>query len=95
MSHRVCPHDLVEVSEKAFVLDDGIRKTYFCRLRCLSVWSIQTALEPNLTEGYKNGPFVIETPAREERRFAGIAAVARWAVEQPYVLLLRSPCGAG
>lgn len=82
MSHRICPHDQVEVPENAFVLDDGIRRTYFCELRCLTNWSIQISLEPNLTEGYKNGPFVIETPAREERRFAGIAAVAHWAAEQ-------------
>jgi hypothetical protein len=75
----VCSYDRVEVSEAAFVLNDGVGEIYFCNLRCFCIWAVQIATKPKLSEADKQGEFGLKTPEGEELHFSGIIQVAMWA----------------
>jgi hypothetical protein len=67
------------VPDASFVLKDTVGEMYFCNLRCFCVWSVQRATRPDLSEEEKTGAYSLTTLSGEERQFAGIVDVARWA----------------
>ena len=79
MKRRICSYDRLEVSEAAFVLNDGVGEMYFCNLRCFCVWSVQLATRPSLSAEDKTGEYTLTSPSGEEHQFVGIVDVARWA----------------
>jgi len=48
-------------------------------LDAFSIWAIQWATKPNLTEAQRSGEFLLTTPAGERRSFRDFSEVARWA----------------
>jgi hypothetical protein len=79
LKRRICSYDRLEVSEAAFVLNDGGGEMYFCNLRCFCIWAVQIATKPKLNDADRNGEFVLRIPEGEELRFSGIIQVAMWA----------------
>jgi hypothetical protein len=79
MMRRICSYDRLEVSEAAFVLNDGVGEVYFCNLRCFCIWAVQVATRPKLSDADRNGEFILKIPEGEELRFSGIIQVAMWA----------------
>jgi hypothetical protein len=79
LKRRICSYDRLEVSDVAFVLNDGGGEMYFCNLRCFCIWAVQIATKPKLNDADRNGDFVLKTPEGDELRFSGIIQVAMWA----------------
>jgi hypothetical protein len=79
LKRRVCSYDRVEVSEAAFILNDGGGEIYFCNLRCFCIWAVQIATKPQLSDTDRQGEFGLKTPEGEELHFSGIIQVAMWA----------------
>ena len=90
MKRRLCSYDMAEVPSQAFVLSDPGGEMYFCSLRCLSVWSVQLATRPNLSDEQRSGRYTLSTHGGHDHGFQGINEVARWAVAQA----LSSTCTA-
>ena len=82
MKRRLCSYDMAEVPSQAFVLSDPGGEMYFCSLRCLSVWSVQLATRPNLSDEQRSGRYTLNNQCGNEYEFQGINEVARWAVAQ-------------
>ena len=79
VGRKICSYDRLVVPDDGYILAEPGGDMYFCNSRCFSIWAIQWATKPKLTEAQRSGEFVLTTPAGEQRSFQNLTEVARWA----------------
>jgi hypothetical protein len=76
---RICSYDMVEVPADCYTVADEGGEMLFCGPRCLCIWSVQFATNPNRSEEQKNIALEMTSPDGSRRRFTSVTQFAQWA----------------